>query len=100
MRDGRVREKRRSNDRIVKAHKSSYGDIRWALEMLVLPAPNGHFNLLACYGDKNKPRKIFSSETNTWTETDWMTTSAEYSDTAFFDPATQSVYYHADKKTT
>ena len=79
--------------RVVKTYTSEYGKIIGLPEMLALCASDGAFFLLVCDGWKKQPWRVFSSATDSWTETDWPTTGAP-SSTAFFDPATQSVYYH------
>ena len=97
MDDGSVREVRVADGRVVKTYTSKYGEIGWNSkpEMLAVCAPDGAFFLLVCNG--YKPWRVFSSATDSWTETDWPTTGTS-SSAAFFDPATQSVFYHIDRQ--
>ena len=97
MRDGSVREVRVADGRVVKTYTSMYGKIGWQPEMLAVCAPDGAFFLLVCDGWNDQPWRVFSSATDSWTETVWPTTGTK-SSTAFFDPATQRVYYHINGK--
>ena len=97
MWDGSVLEVRVADGRVVKTYTSKYGEIEGRPEMLAVCAPDGAFFLLVCDGWKKQPWRVFSSATDSWTETDWPTTREE-SSTAFFDAATQSVFYHINEK--
>jgi hypothetical protein len=93
MHDGSVREVRVADGRVVKVYNAKYGDIKeyGQPEALALCAPDGAFFLLVC--NDNQPWRVFSSKTDTWTETQWPSTGT-VSSTAFLDPATKSAFYH------
>ena len=97
MGDGSVREVRVADCRVVKVYNAKYGYIEENPEALALCAPDGAFFLLVCDGYGNQPWRVFSSKTDTWTETQWPSTGAQ-SNTAFLDPATKSVFYHINEQ--
>ena len=99
MGDGSVREVCVADGRVVKTYTAKYGWIGLYPEMLALCAPDGAFFLLVCDGYGEQPWRVFLSATDSWTETAWPTTGAQ-SSTAFFDAATQRVYFHINRKDT
>ena len=58
---------------VLKKFKSKYGKIIGYPEMLGLCGAEEEFFLLVCDGYEEQVWKVFSSATDTWTETNWPT---------------------------
>ena len=93
MDDGSVRVVNIADGNVVKTFKSKYGEVGGNPEMLGLCGAEGEFFLLVCDGEKKQPWKVFSSVTDTWTQTYWPSTKGR-TNAAFYDAETRSVYYH------
>ena len=77
MSDGSARVVNIADGNVLKRFKSEYGELSEYSypEMLGLCGAEGEFFLLVC--DGCKPWKVFSSATDTWTETDWPSMNEE-----------------------
>ena len=75
MDDGSVRVVNIADRNVLKAFESKYGGIDSYPEMLGLCGAEGEFFLLVCNGGNKRPWKVFSSATDTWTETKWPSTN-------------------------